>query len=287
MFDNTCKNLNKTFEEVDSKSIDITSAKYIDILSDISNQLKSLKDSLNTLSSTCSENKYFEMKNHIVQHEMKFNKLRGEHETAKKEFQLRYFTSTSEYQEKYENSYYESNVSNNQYSSQKTPTNVISQKSGLRNRNRFMQKTPVTEKLNNRPRCSIIKKKHYQNNENEQQEFEDELLNFRANDKKTVETCDKSTFTINDMATQTDQPFVPNHQFNLMKSKITNVNLNGQTESDGKKLLLEAYLRNNSERHLIHIENSIMESSQSSNSGLLTSTRVNKKRKSLTTIDTR
>ncbi len=285
-FDNNCQTLNKVFEEINTNSIQTTSSKFIENLSEISNHLKSLKDSLNTLSSTCSESKYFEMKNQIIRHEMKFNQLRDEHDNAK-QFQLRYFTRTTEYQEDYENNYYESNVTSNQCAPEKTPVTINSQRNVLRNRNRVMQRIPQTEKLHARPRCSIMKKKQNQNYENGQGELK--TLTPVAVVKMPVETCDKSTFTVSEIATQTEQQFHSNHQFYSIKlnSKMNNVNLNGSTEIDGKKLLLEAYLRNNTESHLVHNENSNMESSQSSNSGLLTSAAPNKKRKSLTTTDTR
>lgn len=231
------------------------------------------------------------MKNLIIVYEIKFKGIRDQYEASSQEFQFKYFTKSSEYIENHEN-YYEKNQrttvishdnqkTNNTNFNPSTPIEGrISNSNVLRNRNRISTKlnnnysiTPQTGKVQNRPRLT-------------------NKIRFNKSPEtpkliKKVETHDKSTFTVNDVSSQTDQEFHQEQFYSTEHMTTTfHKNTTKHTESDGKKLLLEAYLRNN-DSHLVH--NSQTGSSQSSNSCLIPNTlnKQCKKRKSLTNTDTR
>lgn len=126
--------------------------------------------------------------------------------------------------------------------------------------------------------------------------------------------CDKSTFTINEISTQTEEPFEYHMNQVLTREHLRTIEQHGHftkrftnkdnssssvenhkptdltgTESDGKQLLLEAYLRNNESLAQEQQESSQTASSQSSSSLLPSALKgkSGKKRKSLTTTGTR
>lgn len=317
-FDALCQKLNKIFDT--NSGCEQSNLQYRSLLIEINDSLDNLKEYHSLLSSTCNESKYFEMKNFIILYELKLSRLRESHEAAvnNQEFYLKYFTKSNEYEE---NVYYENQNShspkNNQsdkiidderwtpcqmnkvcdtsyrttphevpVSNEKYYSEVRSNDENvkLRQRNRNLStnnvytKTPSTEKLNTRPRSFFDNRVNFDCTEN-----------YNAPSLKKVETSDKSTFTINEMSTQTEQ-YLNDHQIfsnqytSKNYSKNSRKHLTGSPETDGKTLLLEAYLRNND--NLVHNENSHTSqigSSRSSTSLLPNAlNKPNTKRKSLT-----
>ena len=211
---------------------------------------------------------------------MKFNRLKEDLEAAleRQEFQLKYFTKSSEiniqHSDNHDNNNNNTNLYDSQYKYLSPELNQFNQDNlnVLRSRNRNTKitqrdhdfPTPETEKLPTRPRHN----------------------NHQTQSPKCVpkETSDKSTFTVNEISTQTDQ--LVQHQFFSVNNQVDKgfpKNGSGKNlmETDGKKLLLEAYLRNND--NMVHCRNSQTESSQASSCLLPTgmSNKSSEKRKSL------
>ena len=227
--------------------------------------MNKLKEQLSQLASVCDENKYFELKNHIIVFELKFKKLRSVND------QLHSTNTASNSSNSETNSSFEMRHFKHYQSEQelcKTP-----QTPQLRNRYQMLneQSVPSTPKKNYCNQCLT-----------HDQEITNNLLRKRlqadlvASKKIDIQTADKSTFTVCEISTQTD--YFNQKQKNDLNNNSTNdklkhlsyyhsnsantaatesIELNYNkttkyktiinTESDGKKLLLEAYLRNNTE----------------------------------------
>ena len=161
--------------------------KYRNLIILINNHLNSLKEKHRLLSSTCTESKYFEMKNLIIVYELKFKQLRDKYEADEAIlFDLQQQTVAAE------------------------QTHLVCDETAFENTSQLVP-------------------------------------------SKRVATCDKSTFTVNETATQTDaspylaEPIDQQYSSKMFNKKLVckRLSLTETAESDGKQLLLEAYLMNN------------------------------------------
>ena len=187
-FDKNCRRLNTIFEHSDFDNL--SNVEYRGLVIEISSCLNNLKEQHSILSSTCNESKYFEMKNFIVLYELKFKKLKESYETtlSNQEFQLKYFSKSSEYEESYyDHSTNDTNNKQPDYANEYyvSPervvpvTNEINGSNIMRHRtrkliNKFEQSnTPQTEKLNSRSR--YYQNHHQQHYQNHHQQHYQEL----------------------------------------------------------------------------------------------------------------
>lgn len=179
-FDKLCRKLNSLFD-ASSNMISMDGAnnllEYRGLVHEISSCLNNLKEHHSLLSATCTENKYFEMKNLIVLYECKFGRLKEKFEAAsnmkeiQRDFHLKYFTRTTESEDSFylENRNGNKNDQKNDYMYNRTNTNG----SGSDNDNQVI---PVMVVQNNKPH----------NNETETP-----VLRYRSN-KKNIFTNDDS-----------------------------------------------------------------------------------------------
>ncbi len=264
-----------------------------------------LKEQLSQLASVCDENKYFELKNHIVYYEIKFKKLKEDANQYSSTNQTVGNSSTSSEINLSSNKSFEMNQQQQHHN-----FNYHHIHHHISNSNeQEVCRTPPTKRFHSKlfnanhlpeqsvPSCSVSTRKYCNHCVSHTEDSHEEHLNHNtivstnkrlrkrslgeAAKKKTPETSDKSTFTVNEISTQTDL-FIPeilklnyveetkhspidknnnrNHDNKIAYySSNNNVNANDGSElkntnyaktsnianeSDGKKLLLEAYLRN-------------------------------------------
>ena len=211
---------------------------------EINNNLNKLKENLSYLASVCDENKYFEMKNLILVYELKFRNFKE----LKDEFV---------------------DVKDNQTEAEKNAK--LEQCSGAD--------------------CAVCKP-HTPYGIRQRRSVYQQNLNYKTTEtfvKPKPETNDKSTFTIHDISTQTElvdsnnnNNQTPKHNIYLDPNDHVYITKSLKTptpESDGKKYLLEAYLRNNTEP--------ILTGSSTSSSGPLVKNKKKVKCETTTTTTTR
>jgi hypothetical protein len=117
-FDKLCRKLNQLFEQTTKTSQMEITTEYQGLVLEISNCLNQIKEHHSLLSATCTENKYFEMKNLIVLYECKFGRFKKEFEASKQqEFHMRYFSKTVESEE---NFYLENRRKQNEHSNSRS-----------------------------------------------------------------------------------------------------------------------------------------------------------------------
>lgn len=345
-FDRLCRKLNSLFDASSNMvSIDTNNLlEYRGLVHDISSCLNNLKEHHSLLSATCTENKYFEMKNLIVLYECKFGRLKEKFEAAssmketQRDFHLKYFTKTTESSDTFylENMngkgqndqrndymYNRNNGSGSDSDNQVIPVMVVQNNKPNTNGS----EAPVLRYRSNKNHNILINDDNhvYTNNARTapeagrsngtprgvlaSQDLNQKVTNKSPIAKRKAIMCDKSTFTINEISTQTEEPFEYHvnqvltrehlrtiEQHHHFTKRFTNKDsveshkpdLTG-TESDGKQLLLEAYLRNNESLAHEQQESSQTTSSQSSSSLLPNGmkSKPGKKRKSLITTGTR
>lgn len=246
----------------------------------------------------CDENKYFELKNLIILYELKFKKLK---EKTNEEYCIQNISSESSSNRSFE---MHLNQRRNPYQTEhdiiNTPQKFQNRLSTLNNNQSTPeQSVPYFNKKKYCVQC-INHKNVNESNDDHEQAQNNVSSNYMIGmhkllvqeQKKKLETSDKSTFTVNEISTQTDnsnyvkKQIYSNNDSNNITNNINSAHLrndknkqfstysgsaNGvgtesiefnfsadiknqkynsskeilQPESDGKKLLLEAYLRNN------------------------------------------
>lgn len=346
-FDKLCRKLNSLFDS-SSNIVSMESGgsllEYRGLVHEVSRCLNNLKEHHSLLSATCTENKYFEMKNLIVLYECKFGRLKEKVEAANN-VHLKYFTRTTESEENFylENRMQSCRNGSDQNEQRKDCVYNRNNNSELNSSDNDNQVIPVMMANHSRPnnnttKASVLRHRSNKKNGNDtscvyindraapgtgrSNEASKGVLTSQDLNQAPTESnkspiarrkalmCDKSTFTINEISTQTEEPFEYHMNQVLTREHLRTIGQNRHytkrftnkdssssenqkpdlTESDGKQLLLEAYLRNNESLVQENQQDSSQTASSQSSSSLLPNAlkgKSGKKRKSLTTTGTR